>query len=95
MPPRTAALGKLPSSPVSLSIHPVVAEADFPDAFRVNMYVRGVGTDRSADEALGDFKVRSPPRWVACLSSDLGALPQSPGCLPPLDALLDALQSPR
>lgn len=40
----------------------VVAEADFPDAFRVNMYVRGMGTDRSADEALGDFK--RFPTWM-------------------------------
>jgi hypothetical protein len=34
----------------------VVVEADFPDAFRLNMYVRGLGSDKTAQEALGDFK---------------------------------------
>jgi erythromycin esterase-like protein len=40
----------------------VAVEADWPDAYRVNRWVRGVGTDRSALEALGDF-LRFP-RWM-------------------------------
>src|SRR5690348_745383 len=33
----------------------VALEADWPDAYRVNCYVRGAGEDRSAEEALGGF----------------------------------------
>ncbi|HLL99985.1 MAG TPA: erythromycin esterase family protein [Pyrinomonadaceae bacterium] len=33
----------------------VAVEADFPDAYRVNRFVRGIGSDRNADEALRDF----------------------------------------
>jgi erythromycin esterase-like protein len=33
----------------------VAVEADFPDAYRVNRFVRGIGGDRDADEALRDF----------------------------------------
>src|ERR1700719_3698440 len=33
----------------------VVAEADWPDAYRVNRYVRGFGDDDNADAALGGF----------------------------------------
>lgn len=33
----------------------VVVEADFPDAFRVNLYVRGLSDDENAREALDDF----------------------------------------
>jgi erythromycin esterase-like protein len=40
----------------------VAAEADWPDAYRVNRYVRGMGTDRSADEALSGFK--RFPAWM-------------------------------
>lgn len=40
----------------------VALEADAPDAERVNAYVRGLGSDRSAQEALGDF--RRFPRWM-------------------------------
>ena len=40
----------------------VAVEADWPDAYRVNCYVRGVGDDRSADEALGGFK--RFPTWM-------------------------------
>lgn len=40
----------------------VAVEADWPDAFRVNRYVRGLGDDRSADEALGGFK--RFPTWM-------------------------------
>ena len=32
-----------------------MAEADWPDAYRVNRYVRGIGGDPSADEALSSF----------------------------------------
>lgn len=40
----------------------VAVEADWPDAFRLNRYVRGVGTDPNAYAALGDF-VRFPT-WM-------------------------------
>ena len=40
----------------------VAAEADWPDAYRVNRYVRGQGKDRSAPEALSDFQ--RFPRWM-------------------------------
>ena len=40
----------------------VAVEADWPDAYRVNRYVRGVGDDRSADQALADF--RRFPVWM-------------------------------
>ncbi len=40
----------------------VAAEADWPDAWRVNRYVRGVGTDPDAIDALGDFK--RFPAWM-------------------------------
>lgn len=33
----------------------VAVEADFPDAYRVNRFVRGLGQDKSADDALSDF----------------------------------------
>ena len=35
--------------------------ADFPDAFRANLWVRGLSQDGSANEALADFKVRIWP----------------------------------
>ena len=40
----------------------VAVEADFPDAYRVNRYVRHEGNDESAHEALGDFK--RFPTWM-------------------------------
>jgi erythromycin esterase-like protein len=40
----------------------VAAEADWPDAYRVNRFVRGIGRDTFAHEALLDFK-RFPP-WM-------------------------------
>lgn len=40
----------------------LIVEADWPDAYRVNRYVRGDGNDRNAEQALGDF-VRFP-RWM-------------------------------
>src|SRR5215218_2355536 len=40
----------------------VAVEADWPDAYRVNCYVRGAGQDGSASEALGDF--RRFPTWM-------------------------------
>ncbi|HTL95772.1 MAG TPA: erythromycin esterase family protein [Gemmatimonadaceae bacterium] len=40
----------------------VAAEADWPDAYRVNRYVRGTGTDADASEALGGF--RRFPQWM-------------------------------
>lgn len=40
----------------------IVLEADFPDTLRVNAYVRGASSDRSASEALAGFK--RFPRWM-------------------------------
>jgi len=40
----------------------VAVEADWPDAYRVNRWVRGVGTDLSALDALGGFE--RFPRWM-------------------------------
>jgi erythromycin esterase-like protein len=40
----------------------VAVEADWPDAFRVNRWVRGAGEDRTALDALGDFE--RFPRWM-------------------------------
>lgn len=40
----------------------VAAEADWPDAYRVNRYVRGIGEDKSADEALSGFE--RFPAWM-------------------------------
>ena len=40
----------------------VAAEADWPDAYRVNRYVRGLGGDRSANDALSGFE--RFPAWM-------------------------------
>jgi erythromycin esterase-like protein len=40
----------------------VATEADWPDAYRVNRWVRGQGTDRDANEALSGFK--RFPAWM-------------------------------
>src|SRR5437667_9077530 len=40
----------------------VAVEADWPDAFRVNRFVRGLGDDKDANEALGGFK--RFPSWM-------------------------------
>ncbi len=40
----------------------IAAEADWPDAYRINRYVRGVGSDPEATDALADF--RRFPQWM-------------------------------
>jgi erythromycin esterase-like protein len=40
----------------------IAAEADWPDAYRVNRYVRGLGADAGAAEALDDFQ--RFPAWM-------------------------------
>jgi erythromycin esterase-like protein len=40
----------------------VAVEADWPDAYRVNRWVRGIGNDRTALDALGGFE--RFPRWM-------------------------------
>lgn len=40
----------------------VAAEADWPDSYRVNRFVRGLGDDRSADQALSGFE--RFPAWM-------------------------------
>ncbi len=40
----------------------IAAEADWPDAYRVNRYIRGVGRDLEAADALSDF--RRFPQWM-------------------------------
>jgi erythromycin esterase-like protein len=42
--------------------HAVAVEADWPDAYRVNRYVRGQGDDGNADEALSGFQ--RFPNWM-------------------------------
>lgn len=42
----------------------VVVEADWPDAWRVNRYIRGRSDDRSAEEALAGFQ--RFPTWMWC-----------------------------
>jgi len=42
--------------------HAVAVEADWPDAYRVNRYVRGQGDDADADEALSGFQ--RFPNWM-------------------------------
>lgn len=43
--------------------HAVAVEADWPDAYRVNRYVRGMGGDSTPDQALEGFKARFPT-WM-------------------------------
>ncbi len=40
----------------------VIVEGDWPDAYRMNRYVRGQGDDRTAEQALGDFE--RFPTWM-------------------------------
>lgn len=40
----------------------VAVEADFPDAYRINRYVRGIGEDKDSIDALGGFK--RFPAWM-------------------------------
>src|SRR5437773_6086759 len=40
----------------------IAAEADWPDAYRVNRYVRGMSDDRDAEAALSGFK--RFPAWM-------------------------------
>src|SRR3954471_23285840 len=40
----------------------VAVEADWPDAYRANRWVRGIGSDPDAETALGDFT--RFPRWM-------------------------------
>src|SRR5689334_14447974 len=40
----------------------IVAEADWPDAYRINRYVRGESDDKTADSALSGF--RRFPAWM-------------------------------
>jgi erythromycin esterase-like protein len=42
--------------------HAVAVEADWPDAYRVNRYVRGTGPDANANQALSDFE--RFPMWM-------------------------------
>jgi len=47
---------------VERGLDAVAVEADWPDAYRVNRYVRGLGDDASGAEALSDFK--RFPAWM-------------------------------
>ena len=44
----------------------VIVEADWPDAYRVNRYVRGAGEDKSAAAALTGFK--RFPTWMGAIA---------------------------
>ena len=46
----------------TLGFTAVAVEADWPDAYRVNRYVRGVSADLDAEQALGGF--RRFPQWM-------------------------------
>jgi erythromycin esterase-like protein/predicted phosphoribosyltransferase len=48
----------------------VAAEADWPDAYRVNRYVRGLGEDSSAEEALRGFQRFPAWMWRNTVVSD-------------------------
>ena len=43
--------------------HAVAVEADWPDAYRVNRFVRAISDDETANEALSGFKARFPT-WM-------------------------------
>ncbi len=43
--------------------HAVAVEADWPDAYRVNRFVRAISDDQTANEALSGFKARFPT-WM-------------------------------
>src|SRR6185369_14670130 len=66
----------------------VAAEADWPDAYRVNRYVRGAGADRTARDALAGFQRFPAWMWrnevvldfVAWLRAHNGSL--APGAAP-------------
>jgi len=45
-----------------LGFNAVAVEGDWPDAYRVNRFVRGESQDQTAEEALGDFK--RFPQWM-------------------------------
>jgi len=45
-----------------LGFHAVAVEADWPDSWRVNRFVRDLGDDKSAVDALGGFK--RFPQWM-------------------------------
>jgi erythromycin esterase-like protein len=47
---------------LELGFSAVAVEADWPDAYRVNRYVRALGNDANAAQALGDF--RRFPAWM-------------------------------
>jgi erythromycin esterase-like protein len=47
---------------VEQGIDAVAVEADWPDAYRVNRYVRGLGSDSSGEAALADFE--RFPSWM-------------------------------
>src|ERR1700737_3700406 len=49
---------------VEKGFHAVAVEADWPDAYRVNRFVRRLSEDRDADTALSGFK-RFPVGWGA------------------------------
>jgi len=49
----------------------VVAEADWPDAWRVNRYIRGASDDRSAEDALSGFERFPTWMWRNTVMRDL------------------------
>ena len=57
----------------------VAVEADWPDAYRVNRYVRGISDDPTGEEALASFKPSTNDCWSRLLAS-----PRASGSAPPL-----------
>jgi hypothetical protein len=47
----------------------VAVEGDFPDAYRVNRFVRGESDDADAEEALSDFRSSTPIRSASAARS--------------------------
>jgi erythromycin esterase-like protein len=60
---------------VERGLDAVAVEADWPDAYRVNRYVRGLGDDASGAEALADFK-----RFPAWMWRNTSSSSSSNGC---------------
>lgn len=58
----------------------MVVEADFPDAFRANLYVRGLSQDKNADEALHEFTVRTLRTLCTLCMRMFCVLPGIGGC---------------
>lgn len=69
----------------------VAAEADWPDAYRVNRYVRGLGEDTNADEALSGFERFPAWMWRNTAASEWGGIAQRKAVRPALHGSVEEL----